>query len=96
MRNSSTHTKILLRLKDLHIAFPKLSICHHLSLATTDFGDIFRMEDTELLESLDKYKAELEMNTVPDTELDRIIEEGKNLDTLFRADSEDEALFYGG
>ena len=77
------HTRILLILKDLHIAFPNLTIGHHLSLATADAGDLFKLEDTELLECLEKYKEQLEFNTVPDSELDKIIEEGKNLHNLF-------------
>ena len=86
----NTHTRILLRLKDLKLDFPDQSICHHLSLATADYGDIFKMDDDDLLAALDKYKMELEINTVPDNELERIIEEGKNLDILFKKEFNEE------
>jgi hypothetical protein len=91
---AATHTQILLRLKDLKLDFPKQSICHHLSLATADYGDIFKMDDEELLAALTKYKEELEINTVPDNELERIIEEGKNLDILFKKEFSDDEGYW--
>lgn len=82
--------KLISQLTELHTSYPNQSIATHLSTALQDYGDIWGLSDQELSFAIEKYQIELELNNfVPDKDLDRIIEEGKNLDKIDLYNDED-------
>lgn len=78
MKKHDSYTQILLILKDLKLEYPQYPISQHISLALSE-DEIMGLDDKTFLKCLEKYKAELDLNTVPDTALDKIIEDGNNL-----------------
>lgn len=69
-------------LQELHSLYPNQNIGRHLSMALSEYGDCWAMSDRELLFALQKYAAELDMNTVDDSEIQKIIKEGMDLKPL--------------
>lgn len=88
MRTMSPYNACIKVLKELHTEHPNYTLSMHIGTALADYRDIWGISDKEMLFALDKYKAELDSNIVPETEVERIIEEGKNLDKLFTEDDE--------
>ena len=78
-------------LQELHRDFPTYNLGRHLSTALADYGDIWGMTDKELLFALEKYKGEIEMDVPhPDeSEIDRIIKEGMDLDNILKEEDSD-------
>src|SRR5450631_2637996 len=76
-------------LTELHKEHPTYGLGQHLATAFSDYGDMWGISNKEALFALEKYHAELEYNTAPENEIERIIEEGKNLDKLFLTDNID-------
>jgi len=89
-RKPSNYIQVLEKLKDLNKKHPSYGIGRHISMALMDYGDYWGITDKEFLHALEKYEAELEMDIVPDKDLDQIIKDGENLDTLFINDEEEE------
>jgi hypothetical protein len=89
MRKPNPYTQILLILKDLKLEHPGYPISQHISLALSE-DEISGLGDEEFFKCLQKYKDELELNTVPDKDIEKIIEEGTNLESLFNKEDEDE------
>lgn len=56
----------------------------HIATILDDYGDVWGMPDKELVFALEKYKAELGINTVPDEDIDEIVKDGMDLDSLFK------------
>lgn len=83
-----TFKDIITILKELNSKFPNESIARHIVDATTEYPNLWLIPDRELLFSLTKYKAELELNIVDSKEIDKIYKEGTNLDTILD-DNED-------
>jgi hypothetical protein len=78
--------KIIKILKDLKKDYPDVEVSKHYSLAT-DCSN-FNLSDKELFHALQKHKSELDMNTLSDKDLDKVIAE---TDELFKeVESEDE------
>lgn len=91
MSKKNNYEKALHILQELHKSFPTYNLGRHLSTALGDYGDIWGMTDKELVYALGKYKAEIEMD-VPHTdesELDKIIKEGMDLDNILKEEEED-------
>jgi len=91
MSKKNYYQQALHTLQELHKDFPTYNMGRHLATALSDYGDVWGMTDKELAFTLDKYKAELEMD-VPHTdesELDRIIKEGMDLDNILKEEEED-------
>jgi hypothetical protein len=80
------YTEILVLLKDLHLDYPSYSLSKHLATAFSEYRDIWGISNRELLESLKKYKNQLDLDTTPEQSIDKIIEEGTNLEKLFKKD----------
>lgn len=78
--------KLLLELKGL---YPSYSLGQHISTAFSEYGDLWGISDKEFLFALQKYKTELEFNVVSDDEVDKIMKDAQNLDTLFKEEEED-------
>ena len=76
--------QIIHLLQELKKEHPGYHLGQHLSTALGDYGDLWGMTDKEMLFALEKYKAELEFNTVSDEEVDRIMKDAQNLDKLFQ------------
>jgi hypothetical protein len=82
---------ILTKLKEAH---PNYTLSMHLATALSDYGDVWGLPDKELLFALDKYYSLLELDREPEDSLEKIIEEGKHLDTMFK-DEENQEEEYG-
>lgn len=78
-------------LQELNKDFPTYNLGRHLSTALADYGDVWGMTDKELVFALEKYKSEIEMD-VPhpdDSEIDKIIKEGMDLDNILKEEDSD-------
>lgn len=89
-RKPNYYSQIIDKLQQLHKKYPTANMGKHISTALADYGDAWGISDKEFLFALEKYEAELEMDFVPDKDLDQIIKEGQNLDTLFKDDEFEE------
>lgn len=93
--------QIVSLLQTLHKQFPAQPLSNHLATALSDYGTVqslWGMSDKEVLFALEKYQANLEYNGIPlasDSELEKIIEEGKNIDkiNLYEDEEEDDDLW---
>jgi hypothetical protein len=58
----------------------------HLATALDEYGDIWGVSDKEMVFALTKYKNQLEMDVphTDDSEIDKIIKDGLDLDNLFK------------
>jgi len=77
--------QLLIELKD---DYPSYSLGQHLSTALGDYGDLWGVSDKEIAFALEKYKTELECNTVSDEEVDKIVKDAENLDKLFQEEED--------
>lgn len=87
---------IIALLQELHNKYPNQSVCTHLSTVLSDYGNYWGLADKEFEFALKKYATELELYSfTQDKDLDRIIEEGKNLDkiNLYDDDTEEDDLW---
>jgi hypothetical protein len=73
-------------LQELHTAYPQYNVGRHLATALDEYGDIWGVTDKEMVFALTKYKNQLEMDVphTDDSEIDKIIKEGLDLDNLFK------------
>lgn len=80
MRNQHDYfDRVIKVLKELKKDHPLAEISTHFILATD--SDKYPITDKELYNALMKHKAELDMNTLPDSELEKVIEETDDLFT---------------
>lgn len=82
---------IIEELEELKKRYPSFSMGRHLATALGDYGDLWGVSDKEIHFAIKKYKAQMEMDVpieTDDVELNRIIDDGMNLDRLF--DDEEE------
>jgi hypothetical protein len=91
MNKKNNYQQSLHILQELHKDFPTYNLGRHLATALSDYGDIWGITDKELAFALDKYKSELEMDVphTDDSELDRIIKEGMDLDNILKEEDSD-------
>ena len=92
MSKPTYYKQIIHILESLHKAHPTYNMGRHISTALDGYSDIWGVPDKELLTSLKKYEASLEMDVShPDEEdLDKIIQDGMNLGGIFSNDIEEE------
>lgn len=77
MKNQTDYfDKVLKILKELKKDHPDVEISKHYALAT-DSG--CSLSDKELFTALQKHKSELDMNTLSDKEMEKVIEETDEL-----------------
>lgn len=88
-RRPSNFREIIHLLEELHKAYPTYSIGRHVSTAFSDYGDIWGLSDKEFAFALAKYKTQLELGFVPDSEesLSQIIDDATH---LFEPDIDDD------
>lgn len=88
----TNYDQIIVVLKQLKEEFPSYNMGRHLDTALSDYKDVWSVTDKEMLYALNKYKSQLTMD-VPhpdDSELDKIIKDGLNLNTILQEDEEDD------
>ena len=88
-RKPSNFREIINVFEELHKNYPYFSIGRHISTAFSDYGDLWGISEKEFLFALNKYKTELELGFVPDSEdsLNKIIDDATN--NLFEIDDEE-------
>lgn len=88
----TSYEQILSVLVELKEAFPTYNLGRHLDTALNEYKDIWGMTDKEMLYALNKYKSQLTLD-IPhpdDSEIDKIVKDAMNLDTILQEDEEDE------
>lgn len=80
MQTKEQFKEILGILKTLYRKYPNQGIARHIHEATIEYKNLWTLPNDELLFTLTKYQLELEENIIDETEIDWIIEDGKNLD----------------
>jgi len=88
----TAYEQILSILIELKEAFPSYNLGRHLDTALNEYKDIWGMTDKEMLYALSKYKSQLTLDIPhPDeSEIDKIVKDAMNLDTILQEDEEDE------
>jgi hypothetical protein len=95
MSKKNHYKEVIHILEELHKNFPTYNVGRHLATALDGYGDIWGITDKELVFALSKYKTEIEMD-VPHTdesELDRIIKEGMDLDNILKEEDEEDGSY---
>ena len=87
-KKPSCYNQCIKLLHELHKEYPSIELSVHIDTALAEYDGIWGISDKELLFALEKYKSEMEFNTVPEKEIEKIIEEGKNLETMFKSDED--------
>jgi hypothetical protein len=84
------YNKVLHILQELHTAYPQYNMGKHLATVLDECGNLWGVSDKELAYSLIKYKGQLEMDVkhMDDFEIDEIIQDGLNLDKLFKEEED--------
>ena len=87
----TAYEQILSVLIELKETFPSYNLGRHLDTALNEYKDIWGMTDKEMLYALSKYKSQLTMDVPhPDeSEIDKIVKDAMNLDTILQEDEED-------
>jgi len=87
----TAYEQILSVLVELKETFPSYNLGRHLDTALSDYKDIWGMTDKEMLYALSKYKSQLTLDIPhPDeSEIDKIVKDAMNLDTILQEDEED-------
>ena len=92
MSKKTPYTEVISILQELHKSFPTYNVGRHLATALDGYGDIWGITDKELAFALSKYKTEIEMD-VPHTdesELEKIIKEGMDLDNILKEEDDED------
>jgi hypothetical protein len=92
MRKPNYYNQAISILQELHKDFPMYNMGRHLSTALSDYGDVWGLSDKEIAFALDKYKSELALDYphTDDKEIDKIINEGMNLDDILKEEDNGE------
>lgn len=92
-RKANYYNQVIHLLQELHKAHPTYNMGRHLATALDGYGDLWGMTDKEFVFLLSKYKTRLELD-IPHIEdgedLEKIMKEGMNLDSLFKEEDNDE------
>jgi hypothetical protein len=89
-RRQSDFSKLISLLTELHKAYPHYGVGRHLSTILADYGDIWGMTDREFVFALEKYKLQLDMDVPNAEDIDEIIRQGMNLDTILKEEDNGE------
>jgi len=85
------YLKVIELLNTLKKEYPDYEISKHIATATVDYNDIWGLSDRELYDLLEKYQFELSCDSgklTPDSEIDKIIKDGLNLNTILDEDED--------
>ena len=94
MKKPNHYNQVINVLQELHKSYPTYCIGRHISTAVADYGDVWGLTDKEFLFALQKYQSELDINTLPEEDIDKIVREGMDLDNM-TFDNEEEEDVYG-
>lgn len=94
MKKSNYYNQAITVLQELHKSYPTYCIGRHISTALADYGDVWGLTDKEVLFALKKYQSELDLNVVPEEDIDKVVREGMDLDNM-TFDDENEEDDYG-
>lgn len=83
-KRTNYYNKVVTALQELHTLYPNYNMGRHLATALDGYGDTWGLTDKEFLYALTKYKGELEMDVPHTDDIDQIIKDGMNLDSLFK------------
>ena len=83
-RRQSDFSKLISLLTELHKAYPNYGIGRHLSTILADYGDIWGMTDREFVFALEKYKLQLDMDVPHNEDIDEIIRQGMDLESILK------------
>ena len=91
MSSRNHYNKVIHTLQELHKSFPTYNMGRHLATVLDEYGDIWGMTDKELSYALYKYRSQIEMDIThtDDSELDKIIKEGMDLDNILKEEDID-------
>jgi hypothetical protein len=89
-RRQSDFSKLISLLTELHKAYPHYGVGRHLSTILADYGDIWGMTDREFVFALEKYKLQLDMDVPNAEDIDEIIRQGMNLDSILKEEDNGE------
>jgi hypothetical protein len=91
-KNDALYNQALTILKRLHTKYPNFTLGRHLSVAFSDYGDLESVSPKEFVFGLEKYEAELEIESpiAGEDELNKIISDGMNLDHILDEDEEED------
>jgi len=95
MSKKNHYKEVIHILEELYRDFPTYNVGRHLATALDGYGDIWGITDKELAFALSKYKAEIEMD-VPHTdesELDKIIKEGMDLENILKEEDDEDGNY---
>ena len=89
-KSPNYYNKVLHILQELHTAYPQYNMGKHLATVLDECGNIWGVTDKELAYALIKYKGQLEMDVrhMDDSEIEDIIQDGLNLDKLFKEEED--------
>ena len=76
------HEKILLLLRNLKKKYPNQGLGRHISLSLADYAEGWDISDKEFTFALEKYIAELELNTAPELDVNKIINDASSYESL--------------
>lgn len=82
MAKKNYYNEVIKLLNQLNKEHPSYNIARHIFAALEEHSDPGGISNKEFSFALEKYRAELEYHFVPEDELNKIIEEGKNLEKL--------------
>jgi hypothetical protein len=89
MKTNLQYNKIIKALQSLHKKHPTYNMGRHLSTALDGYPDIWGLTDKEILFALNKYTAEMEINSSNGENIDLIIREGLNLHNILDEEEEE-------
>lgn len=93
MASLNYYKECLKVLDSLHTTHPTFSLGRHLSTALSDYGDIWGIPNKELLFALQKYEAEMELNTPNSASheqfVDKVVKDALDMDHLLDEEQED-------
>jgi hypothetical protein len=83
------YKKCISLLQNLNKKYPRQALGQHLSLALSEYGDLWGLSDKEMLFALEKYQTEKELDFSEDMDINKIIFEGEHLFDEINEDTED-------
>jgi hypothetical protein len=81
--------KVIEKLKTLKKGYPTYEISKHIATATSEYTDIWGLTDRQMYDLLEKYEFNLENDHAPMSDVDKIVKDGMNLDTIFEEDDDE-------
>lgn len=80
MKKVDYYKRSLKLLQELKAEHPNQTIGQHIATAFADYGDTWGLTDKEFCFSIEKYKASLDIDYATDDDVQRIIQDGMNID----------------